>query len=383
MDVSSFHFATIPNQLPFRCYPMSEQLSQSIKSIQTQCTSCNACKRQCEFLKTYGTPKEIVERFDVTSPSHLSLAFYCSLCGACDTACQEGIKISDLFLEMRRYANATGTANLKPYRPLLTYEMLGRSSLFRYKKIPTHCDTVFFPGCALPGTRPDLTGKLYHFLEKHIPNLGIVLDCCMKPSHDLGRQSFFKHGMEKLYGALQQAGIKKLLVACPNCYKVFKNNSAGIEIITVYEVLNRFYKPAPITSPVELTIHDPCPLREQHHIHTTIRRLIQKQGYSITEMKHSCSKTVCCGEGGAVGFVKPEFAKAWGAIRKKESNGTPVVTYCSGCVNFLKPYATVRHIVDMLFYPDPMMSPKSSRAPFTYLNRLILKLKLMFSSTNQ
>jgi Fe-S oxidoreductase len=37
-------------------------------------------------------------------------------------------------------------------------------------------------------------------------------------------------------------------------------------------------------------------------------------------MKHSGKKTLCCGEGGSVGFLNPDLSKKWGSLRKTDVN---------------------------------------------------------------
>lgn len=357
---------------------MSKPLSDSIDSILSKCTSCNACKVQCEFLKTYGNPREIIEKFDITSSPYLSIAFSCSLCGACDSVCGEKIQITNLFLKMRQKANSIGAVDFKPYRPLLTFETIGRSKVLKYHHIPNHSDTIFFPGCALPGTRPDLVLKIYTVLKKQIPNIGIVLDCCLKPSHDLGREAFFNKEIGKLFETFKENGVKKILVACPNCFNVFDQNSHGIKISSIYEFFANIWQAKASPLAEELTVHDPCPLRQHSHIHDSVRKLITQHGHSVVEMKHSRQKTICCGEGGAVNCVSPRFAKSWGVLRKKESNQKTVITYCSGCVGSLNALVPTRHIADLIFYPNKKISRKQARAPLTYFNRLILKLRLIF-----
>jgi hypothetical protein len=95
-------------------------------------------------------------------------------------------------------------------------------------------------------------------------------------------------------------------------------------------------------------------------------------------MDHSEQKTLCCGEGGAVGFLSPNLAKRWGLLRKKEVSGRKVITYCAGCSEFIGPLTPTSHILDIVFEPEAAMAGtvKVSKSPFTYLNRLKLKKQL-------
>ena len=63
--------------------------------------------------------------------------------------------------------------------------------------------------------------KLYEYLNKTIPGLGIVLDCCTKPSHDLGREGYFNSMFQEMKDFLVQNGVGGEMVACPNCFKIF------------------------------------------------------------------------------------------------------------------------------------------------------------------
>jgi hypothetical protein len=98
-------------------------------------------------------------------------------------------------------------------------------------------------------------------------------------------------------------------------------------------------------------------------------------GLAVSEMKHSRRRTLCCGEGGSVGFVQSRLAKAWGQARKAEADGRRIATYCAGCAGFLSRVTPAVHITDLLFAPEKSLNggPKVSAAPWTYLNRIKLK----------
>ena len=55
-----------------------------------------------------------------------------------------------------------------------------------------------------------------------------------------------------------------------------------------------------------------------------------------------------------------------------------MITYCAGCVQFFSGKMTTIHVADLLLDPKNALAGKAkiSRSPFTYLNRLMLKLKL-------
>lgn len=313
------------------------------------------------------------------------MAYQCSLCGLCTALCPEELDPCGLFLEIRRHDVACGTFDTRPYRSTLGYETLGRSRLFSLYELPDGCDTVLFPGCTLPGTRPDVTRQLYQQLRQHIPSLGIVLTCCAKPSHDLGRTAHFQQVFGEVLARLSAGGVKSVLTACPNCTKIFREYGQGLSVKTVYEILHRHGVAGTVAAATgggEISVHDPCPLRDHHEAQSAVRGLLTDMGYTHVEMPHRKKTTLCCGEGGAVGCIQPHNSRGWAELRKQESEGRRLVTYCAGCTHFLGQATPTVHILDILFRANGSTDKDFpvSKGPLTYINRLLLKLRLMAMS---
>ncbi len=146
---------------------------------------------------------------------------------------------------------------------------------------------------------------------------------------------------------------------------------------TVYEILEFPRNHADIISN-NITIHDPCGVRFEKNIQQSIRKLVKRQGFEIREMKHNCTTTFCCGEGGSAGFIRPDFSKNWTAKRVEETGGREMISYCAGCTHFLGSAVPTHHILDLCFFPGDVMEGKHkvSKAPFTYWNRFRLKYTL-------
>lgn len=248
-----------------------------LQAIRERCTECGACMKSCAFLFRYGTPKAIVAAYDFTLPRNQAIAYECSLCGLCTAVCPEKLEPMNIFMESRRLYVDGGNFNTSAYKTILGYEKRGTSSLFTWYGIPEGCDTVFFPGCTLPGTRPEVTFSIFQDLRKSIPALGVVLDCCTKPSHDLGRQRYFESAFGEMTAYLHFHGIKKVLVACPNCYKIFKHYGNGISVFTAYEHLHENRHEGQLLSwNREVTLHDPCALRDETSAHLAVRGLLHE-----------------------------------------------------------------------------------------------------------
>jgi Fe-S oxidoreductase len=347
----------------------------ALETIKGKCIDCPLCQKECQFLQKYGTPKAIADRFNPTKNKFQTLPFECSLCGLCSAVCPVDLNPAQMFLEMRRIVVRLGGGNFPEYSPLLNYEKRGISKRYTYYGFPDHCHTIFFPGCALAGTRPDKVLKVYESVQKSIPNLGIVLDCCTKPSHDLGREDYFQAMFGEMKSHLVEKGIQTVLVSCPNCYQIFKNHGHPLLVRTIYEVLSEI---VPGSTPKGLgvvTVHDPCVTRFEKPIQDAVRALIQSQGGTIEEMEHQKAKTICCGEGGAVGFIAPNLAESWGVKIKSEAKGKTILTYCAGCANGLNKLTPTHHVLDFFYEPGATLSGKVkiSQTLITYWNRLRLK----------
>lgn len=351
-------------------------LRKELDSASSACVQCDLCQKECAFLRKYGKPKDIADAYNPSKKECQALPFECSLCMLCDAVCPARVNPSALFLEMRKETVRRGGADYPEHTIIEGYERRGASRRFSYYGLPRGCDTVFFPGCTLSGTRSEKVIEVFRGLRRDIPALGIVLDCCMKPSHDLGREDYFRIMFREMAEYLVACGVRKILVACPNCYKMFAQYGDGLTVSTIYEVLahDGVIEEGRAGSGT-VTIHDPCVVRFVEPVQEAVRALIKKQGLNIEEMGHSGRTTLCCGEGGAVGFLSRDLAEKWGRLRQGEAHGRTVVTYCAGCANSLSRLTPTTHLLDLIFEPEAALSGKAriARAPLTYWKRLRLK----------
>jgi Fe-S oxidoreductase len=362
--------------------PLRPELANQLSLTRDRCIDCPKCVAQCAFLKKYGTPKKIAAACDPSALTWLTMAFQCNLCELCAVVCPVKLAPGDLFLEMRREAVDRGIAPLPAHKGIMAYEGRGISKRYSWYSLPANCRSVFFPGCTFSGTRMDTTIALYEYLKIRTPEMGIVLDCCCKPSHDLGRSEFFNQIFIELRSWLAEHGVQTVITACPNCYKVFKTHGEPLAVKSVYEFLAQNGLPEPsmrnamnLLKFPRVSIHDPCVLRDEEGIHTAVRDLAAAKGFSVEEMLHGKRNTVCCGEGGAVGFVASEFASSWSELRRKEAGGRRLLTYCAGCAGILNKKIPTDHILDAIFHPVAVAAGKrkATKPPWTYLNRIRLK----------
>lgn len=361
-----------------------------MKTLAKNCVGCNRCVKDCAFLKTYGNPGNLARDFlaeprDGYMPLDERVWFECSLCGLCASLCPNDLNPARAFLDMRGQVFRAKGRIFSEHKGILAYEKKGLSQRYSLYKLPQTCSTVFFPGCTFTGTRGKRTQEIFSWLKQEIPDLGMVLDCCTKPSHDLGREDFFKTNFSAMEDFLIGHGVQTIITVCPNCHKVFSTYSQKLTTCSIYEVLAQKGMGSGETLSGRVTIHDPCVTRFETHIHTSVRQLITDKGLDIQEMEHSREKTICCGEGGSVSSVAPGLAENWGIIRKKEAGKNRVITYCAGCSQFLGKSVQTDHLLDLLFEPEKTMdgSIKTTSPPFTYLSRVHLKHRLKQSDKGE
>lgn len=357
------------------------KLEKQLSLVMDTCIDCPKCVAQCAFLKKYGNPRAIAAAYDPSDISRLTMPFECSLCDLCAPVCPVNLVPGAMFLEMRREAVARGVAPLSAHKRIMAYEQRGISREFSWYSLPENCHTVFFPGCTFAGTRMDTAIALYEYLKTIIPEMGIVLDCCCKPSHDLGRDEFFHEVFTEMSSWLTAYGVKTVLVACPNCHKVFKTYGSPLEVVTIYEFLAENGLPVSAETKTAdhslppVSIHDPCVLRNEKTVLEAVRTLAAAKGFAVVEMPHAGRRTLCCGEGGAAGFVASEFASTWGDLRREEAGDRRLLTCCAGCAELLNRKTPTDHILDVIVHPEAVAAGKrkTTKTPMTYFNRIRLK----------
>ncbi len=348
-------------------------LRQELDAVSETCIRCNLCEKECAFLQKYGNPKDIADQYDPALKENRDMPFECSLCRLCTAVCPAGVDPAELFLRMRQEAVRRGGGDFPEHKGQRDYERRGTSRAYSYYGLPKGCDTVFFPGCALSGSRSEKVILSYEKLQRKIPSLGIVLDCCTKPSHDLGREKYFAAMFGEMRDYLTENGVRHVLVACPNCYRVFARYGTGLSTKMIYDLLASEPDDTKGETPDEkVTVHDPCVVRFEDGMHDAVRAIIRSRGYTVEEMVHAGRKTLCCGEGGSVGALVPALAANWGRLRQKEAAGMKIITYCAGCAASLSRLAPTVHVLDAFLESKPGGS-KVAKPPLTYWKRLRLK----------
>lgn len=356
-----------------------ERMMEVAGEMAAKCKNCLFCQKECAFLKEYGMPGQIDARLlEEDNPEDPAIALQCSLCTLCTSVCPvRGLEPAALFQAMRECAMEENPSLAKRFKPLLAYETTGLSRPFTFFGLPKGTRRVLFPGCNLPGTRPDAVWACYEKLAEEDETLGLVFSCCAKPSRMAGLAGRHEERMSALVARLAEAGVEELVSMCPNCHMTLKDADTPFTVRSVYELLAETVREPEggFEERVRTGVHDPCVLRGERSLHEAARTLLWNTGSSVAEMRHSMHKALCCGEGGGVALTRPEFAEAWRAKRKEEATERRVATYCAGCALGLKNTVDPVHLLDLALGLQAEPASRWPGGPKAYLNRIALKRK--------
>ena len=220
----------------------------------------------------------------------------CLMCGKCIEVCPLGIE----------------SLNIKMAQRIKTYHKI--KSDFSYLErlhddLPAQSSkTVYFAGC-MSHLTPKITRsmtKLFKLANENYEFLdadgGI---CCGRPMMLTGKTDEAKALIAKNTELIKKSGAKKLVLSCPICYKIFKEEYQldGIEILHHTQYINELIENDKINidrSDKRYVYHDPCELGRAFGIYDEPRNVIDNIGL-LTRGKSDRDMSVCCG--GSIGSL--------------------------------------------------------------------------------
>ena len=189
---------------------------------------------------------------------------------------------------------------------------------------------VFAPGCALMFYKPELSKKVFEFLNKDFENIDELKTCCRhEPNLDNGTQ---------------------IINTCPGCDRRYRELYSSVSTISLWEILaDSETFPFPDYNGLEMTIIDACPTRNQERVHNAVRILLKRMNINLIEPEKTRTKGTCCGDR-FYGVLPLEQVKEQMKKRASEMPVEDVVVYCVSCSKSMhiggkKP----RYMIDLLF----------------------------------
>lgn len=177
---------------------------------------------------------------------------------------------------------------------------------------------AFFPGCNLVNFLPETTRETITLFREL--QCGWLYDCCSKPLLLRGNASGARRVLDRINRQLREAAVTELVVACPNCYSVFKKE-LELPVKDIYSFLKERNVACSVPDGI-LHTFPPCPDRRAG----TFRKAISEWTGAAVQ---AAANLPCCG----LGIRNPQKArKALDTILLDERQLHP---YCASCYGHL------------------------------------------------
>ena len=245
----------------------------------------------------------------------------CLMCGKCIEVCPLGIDSLNIKIAQRAnisYRMKSDFGYLGSQQDNETTRLQGNEATRQQVNETTSSDsqvfrfsnskTVYFAGC-MSHLTPKITRSMvkifkeakedYEFLDIN----GSI--CCGRPMMLTGKKKEAQALIEKNTELIKNSGAKRLVLSCPICYKVFKEeyNLEGIEILHHTQYINELIEKEKIhidRSDKRYVYHDPCELGRAFKVYDEPRNIIDNIGL-LTAAKSDKDMSVCCG--GSIGSL--------------------------------------------------------------------------------
>ena len=260
------------------------------------CSRCGICLDNCQLITAGIKDTQSVYLLKNIRNNNLNdeQLFNCLLCGKCQIDCPVGIKTIDLRITQR-------------IESTLQY-----NSSYDYLEISSSpkADVVYFAGCMThltPGITTSMlkifetAGVNYWFLDKE------KAPCCGRPLMLAGQYDAASKLIENNTRKILDSGAKTLVVSCPICYKVFKEDYdlPDINVLFHIEYIQQLIDQNDLCLVKSFTrylYHDPCELGRGMGMYEEPRQLLNQIGSVISIIKNQKEKAYCCG--GSLGNLK-------------------------------------------------------------------------------
>lgn len=264
----------------------------------------------------------------------------CLLCGKCTEVCQVGVDGPQMRLAqraMRKYGINQHYSNIKAGEIL---DKIKRGKVLYFAGCMTHLT----PGILkATGSVLDRAGVSWTMMD---PERGL---CCGRPMLMAGRKEQARELMRLNTSVIKGSGCDILLLSCPICYRVFKENYKlpGIYVVhhSVFfdELIHTQRLKVTRDETLRLAYHDPCELGRGCGIYDPPRSVVSAAG-TLVEAGKNRVESVCCG--GSLGSLSLSYEKRRDITAASLRNLTvadpdAIVTACPLCQSTFSKYSDI------------------------------------------
>ena len=275
----------------------------------------------------------------------------CLLCGKCTAVCPVGVEGDRLRIaqrSVRKYNFGPDYSNIDSLKEVENCNKFVINS----NNVVSSSDNekvLYFAGC-MTALTPVIREKTASILEK----AGIEYEfmdkdgglCCGRPMLMAGRLEQAAQLVEKNTEIIMNSGADTLLLSCPICYRIFRENYSlpGIEVIHHTEYFERLVFSGRIRvskGNTKYVFHDPCELGRGCGVYEQPRNVISAAG-ELVEAARNRKESICCG--GSLGSLTLGFDKRKAMTENALANLTAaspdrIVTACPLCMSTFGRYS--------------------------------------------
>lgn len=252
------------------------------------CSRCGICIDSCQMMDANITTSQSVYMLKNLRKNKLTdeTLFNCLLCGQCQNACPVDINLNDIRISRR----------------ILTTKEYNSTYNYLENAISQKAEVVYFAGCMTHLT-PAIKKAFVEILDYAKVNYWFMdkdeAACCGRPLMTVGQN----HAAQKLIIKNQKdilaSGAHTLVLSCPICYKVFKEdyNLGNIRILHHSEYILELIKENKIPSrqtSIKAIYHDPCELGRGSGIYEQPREVLNNF-VKLVDINCEKEKAFCCG----------------------------------------------------------------------------------------
>ncbi len=308
------------------------------------CPSCGLCIDACPMSvndeKSGNTSAYFMKKLrNGDSEEAQRIAETCLMCGKCVSVCPVSIESCDIKMSQREN---------------VPYTIKSEHSYLETVKPETKegAKVMYFAGCMT-----QLTPKIMRAMKKIMETAGESYDildkdggiCCGRPMMLSGKKDEAKAMIERNTSLIKDSGATRLVLSCPICYKVFKEEYRleGIEILHHTQYIDELVKNGRLKvnkKEVSYVYHDPCELGRAFGIYDEPREVIGNIG-NLTKAKSEKELSICCG--GSLGSLslsqeeRDEITTA-SIADLMHNNPEEIVTACPLCLKTFARKAPVK-----------------------------------------
>ncbi len=353
------------------------------------CVSCGRCDEVCPafIAKRPLSPKKFIsamkdlvlksEEQKSTSEADTEIVgnafdpeyvWHCLTCMACIQACPAYIAHVDTIMDIRRNEiTMKGRADAEVSRIIKSMEVHGNpfgSQITRVEWVKSldvpvlaegdKCDVLYWIGCltTFDEDKQKIATDLTHILKEcdvDFRVLGKAETCCGDPARICGEENLFQTIAKGQVEELTNRNFKTLLVSCPHCYNVLKNEypqfGGKFDVVHHSEFLQDLLQIGEPAKPEKggqgtIVYHDPCYLGRYQKIYDAPRQVINAASNSeLVEMENCRETSRCCGGGGGhfwMGFKEGERIDIMRVQQVRRTNANTIITSCPFCFHMLQ-----------------------------------------------